>query len=807
MPWEETEDYIRSGHRDPDDFVRLRTITIDVGKGIKAVGGPLKSDPGGPFVIQTFLFAKAKGWTMSKAKAWFQAHKEEMEEQIGVVTPPAPSKTVTPIPDRCYCRNCGYVLENPTEHCVDLSCPECGAEHMYRHKSPTEDLYESIHADFVKVLSDFIRIFGDVVGRQKFDDMVVSYGLNVEKPYSNQAQLKECWGSVCEAYNWAKPLIRYLKEDAEAKYWKVRALTANVSMSASRADYRDLTELERSARTLTWRPLNLNHDPSKFLPFPENRVDWAEYEDSAVECIIRIHNSQVEVQRAIENGDIVNPSIEGEPRGGYRTKDGRKVPKWYNFTALALLEKGVTLPGVPATYGFEPLVFNESLGRSLAESLSVERDTEEEPEMSQDEKGIKEYNKAAKDAPWELNRADYSIEQLKHASAVVTGDGETKADCRLPHHLPGDGKTHGGTLVWRGVVAAAAVLRGGRGGVRLGSEDRAKAMRHIAAHYGEFDETAPWKEEDINEIAEAMYEMDICGQCKFFTDLSDTTVTKSAVTGAESDTEVSISQGSIGPGVGRCSITEKLVRKNDSACTDARPRDQATDLDRTKETIGEIVLKDKIRELEETNLRVEQAKNREIEDHVKTKIRLTEAVDQIERVSQDLAVERNRNVRLKESTRELTEKLEIASNKIPELEVRLEKSEGDIIFYKEANKSLEDKFAVQKKDLADAKEELTRTLTNMNDESTKRATAVQESINAEQEKGRLSKEVAELTERISALTREVSDTAQIRAESAKRNLSDQKLIKELREKDEEKTKTIRELKRRITRTPKEIIIE
>jgi len=731
---------------------------------------------------------------------WRRSH-----EQIGVVIPPAPDKGTTPIPERCYCRNCGYVLENPSEHCVDIKCPKCGAEHMYRHKSPTEDISEAVHADFVKVLSDFIRIFGDVKGRLKFDDMVSSYGLDIEKPYSNQAQLKECWGGICEAYNWARPLIKYLREDNEAKYWKVRALAAVVSMN--KADYTNIEELERSARTLTWRPLNLNHDHNRRLPFPESRVDWAEFEDNAVECIIRIHNSQTDVQRAIEEGDIVNPSIEGEPRGGYRTKDGRKVPFWYNFTELALLEKGVTLPGVPATYGFEPLIFNESLGRSLAESLSMERDIEKETEMSQTEKGIKEYSKAAKDTPWELNRADYSLEQLRYASAVVTGDGETKADCRLPHHLPGDGKTHGGTLVWRGVAAAAAVLRGGRGGVSLGSEDKAKSMRHIASHYGEFDETAPWKEGALTEETKGVYGVDVCGQCRFFADLSDTTVTKSAVTGEATDVEVSISRGAIGSGVGRCSITEKLVRKNDSACTDARPRERATDLDRTKENIGEMVMKDKINELEEKVLRAEQAKNREIDDHVKTKMDLTEATDKITRVTQELAVEQNKNVRIRENARELSGKLEIALNRIPELEVRLVSAEGDLIFYKEAIKSAEEKFAVQKKDLAEAKDELTRTLTKMNEESTKRATAVQEATNAEREKGRLSREVAELTERVSELTREVSDTALIRAESARSNLSSQKLVKELREKIEEMTNTIRSLKRRISKTPKEIIIE
>lgn len=35
------------------------------------------------------------------------------------------------LPDKCYCRNCGYVLENPGKHCADIRCPKCGAR-MWR---------------------------------------------------------------------------------------------------------------------------------------------------------------------------------------------------------------------------------------------------------------------------------------------------------------------------------------------------------------------------------------------------------------------------------------------------------------------------------------------------------------------------------------------------------------------------------------------------------------------------------------------------------------------------------------------------
>lgn len=86
MPWEETQDFIRSGHGDPDalDPESMRTIDIDADKGIKAiVGCPKGKFEGGKCqngtVVQSYLFGKDKGWTLDKAKAWFKQHKESLE--------------------------------------------------------------------------------------------------------------------------------------------------------------------------------------------------------------------------------------------------------------------------------------------------------------------------------------------------------------------------------------------------------------------------------------------------------------------------------------------------------------------------------------------------------------------------------------------------------------------------------------------------------------------------------------------------------------------------------------------------------
>jgi len=74
MPWEETENFIRSGHHAPGwcQDGTARTVTLDESQGIKAIMcRPHGSDK---MAIQSYLFAQEKGWTMSKAKSWFSEH-------------------------------------------------------------------------------------------------------------------------------------------------------------------------------------------------------------------------------------------------------------------------------------------------------------------------------------------------------------------------------------------------------------------------------------------------------------------------------------------------------------------------------------------------------------------------------------------------------------------------------------------------------------------------------------------------------------------------------------------------------------
>lgn len=554
-----------------------------------------------------------------------------------------------------------------------------------------------MHFDFLRIFADFTNLYGEEEGERRFGEWIADYALDTSKPYNNAVQIKECLNGVCESYRWAEPLIKYLREDTNHKYYKVRALTASISMNQN--DYTDTTELERSARTLTGAPLNINHDHSLTLPYDESRVEWAEYEDKAVEAIIRIHNSQDHIQQAIENGDIVNPSIEGDPRGGAVTEDGRKVPKWYHFTALALLEKDVTLPGVPATYGFEPLFLNESLGRSLVESLSVERETEKETNMTE---------------------------------TIEEGQG-------------------------------------------------------------------------INGL-------ELCGQCRYFTLKQNTTETSPASTGDPgSDNSVSLTTGAVGKGVGVCSIDGELKKRDDPACTDGRVRDEAVKPDRSMEgredTIDEMILKSRIEELKEKILRLTQENGREIEANVEVQKKLVEASDKNVRLQNELSVEKTKNTRLSKSTIELEEKLTKTEYDLIRLQVLAKGLESDVTLYKGEKQRLEEAASTLRVNVEEKKDELTRALIQSNKDSTERATANQRAINAEESKSRAVKEVAILTERVSILTRELSDSVTVRAETAKRNLADQRIITELREKIEELTNSIRDLKRQLSKRAKTIIID
>src|SRR4030066_2095209 len=87
MPWEETEQHIRTAHTNPKKIQKKtpKTISLSEKEGIKAVvGKPLGKHS---MEVQSYLFDKDKGWTIEKAKDWFETHDSPTKEHVYAILP------------------------------------------------------------------------------------------------------------------------------------------------------------------------------------------------------------------------------------------------------------------------------------------------------------------------------------------------------------------------------------------------------------------------------------------------------------------------------------------------------------------------------------------------------------------------------------------------------------------------------------------------------------------------------------------------------------------------------------------------
>ena len=286
--------------------------------------------------------------------------------------------------------------------------------------------------------------------------------------------------------------------------------------------------------------------------------------------------------------------------------------------------------------------------------------------------------------------------------------------------------------------------------------------------------------------------MDVCGQCKFFEDLENVTTQAPAAPG--SDATVTHTAGAIGPGIGRCAVTNERVRKNDSVCTDGRPRDQPTNLDRTIETMSEINLKSEIADLKNDILQERQATNEQRQKNIKALQEMVEKDNKIAELTKNMSQNTSEIKRLKEERLRLREEGDRHKEDNTRLEVQLGSLEKDLAFYKDENKRVTKARETSQIALEETKEELTKALTKANDESTKRAQDTQRALNAEADKARAIQELAVATAEVAARTREISDLALRLNEYAKKQLSDVATIDEWRKKHSNLVEEYREIK-------------
>lgn len=82
LPWDQTENYIRSGHRNSEDFdpETLKTIALSEEEGIKAIiAKPWNKQS---TKVVSYLFSKEKDWTTEKAQEWFREHEKKANESF-----------------------------------------------------------------------------------------------------------------------------------------------------------------------------------------------------------------------------------------------------------------------------------------------------------------------------------------------------------------------------------------------------------------------------------------------------------------------------------------------------------------------------------------------------------------------------------------------------------------------------------------------------------------------------------------------------------------------------------------------------
>ncbi len=112
---------------------------------------------------------------------------------------------------------------------------------------------------------------------------------------------------------------------------------------------------------------------------------------------------------------------------------------------------------------------------------------------------------ADRDREWDGDAAEKRVRRWadaedepneKYRDAHVWYDAEKKTNFTAYKLLIAD--VIGGKLqaVPRGVMAAAAVMQGSRGGVDLPEKDIDRVRSHLAKYYAKMDESAPWESSD-----------------------------------------------------------------------------------------------------------------------------------------------------------------------------------------------------------------------------------------------------------------------------------------------------------------------
>ncbi len=139
--------------------------------------------------------------------------------------------------------------------------------------------------------------------------------------------------------------FEFVQESDGVTLWTVRAISATTT--GNRREY-TREELTLGARSLSFRPLNINHDESTTLPYPANTTLEMEFDINTDAVVGKIQVEDQAINQLIKTGKINKLSIEQVATKGETCSSSKCTQQGVTFTGLALLTADVEA-GDPST--------------------------------------------------------------------------------------------------------------------------------------------------------------------------------------------------------------------------------------------------------------------------------------------------------------------------------------------------------------------------------------------------------------------------------------------------------------------------
>jgi hypothetical protein len=201
--------------------------------------------------------------------------------------------------------------------------------------------------DFIKVRRDFEFIQGSEMGLQNFWSFVIRNNYQVDQDYAPRR----------ESIEWYDDVITQLQETDDLGSQFFHVVLCGATRSFNENPY-DAINFPLSIEGLHYLPVNMSHNHSRWLPYPNNRLEVIRASNLSVEGLLRIAPDQDVLLQKLSNDEIVNCSLEALKIDNNTIK----------FTAVALLERPIKA-GLPYSL-IEPIVFNSELSEALSHQFS-----------------------------------------------------------------------------------------------------------------------------------------------------------------------------------------------------------------------------------------------------------------------------------------------------------------------------------------------------------------------------------------------------------------------------------------------------